>query len=56
MAILGIFYFRMLLLKAAVWALSGLLAFASVSFDYPAFAGTGAPAISIAQFVTIPPP
>jgi hypothetical protein len=55
MAILGVFYLRVLLFKAAVWALSGLLAFASLTFDYPALAGNGASVISIAPLVIIQP-
>jgi hypothetical protein len=53
MAILGLFYLRVLLFKSAVWALSGLLAFASMTFDYPAVAGNGASVISIAPLVII---
>jgi hypothetical protein len=56
MAILGVFYFRVLLFKAAVWALSGLLAFASLTFDFPALAGNGASVISIAPLAIIQPP
>jgi hypothetical protein len=55
MAILGVFSLQVLLFKAAVWALSGLLAFAAGTFDYPALAGNGASIISIAPLVVIQP-
>jgi hypothetical protein len=56
MAMFGMFYLRVLLFKAAIWALSGLLTFASLTFDYPALAGNGASVISIAPLVIIQPP
>jgi hypothetical protein len=55
MAELGLFYLRMLLFKAAVWMLSGLLAFASMNFDLPALSDDHASVISIATFSIIQP-
>jgi hypothetical protein len=55
MAFFGVFYFRVLLLKAAGWMLGGLLSAAASNFDYPALAAA-VPVSLIAPLAIIAPP
>jgi hypothetical protein len=56
MACFGVFYFHDLLLKAAGWALSGMLAMGAATFDYPAFAGDAVMPFSLsAPFAIVAP-
>jgi hypothetical protein len=56
MACFGVFYFHDLLLKAAAWALSGMLAMGAATFDYPAFAGDAVMPFSLsAPFAIVAP-
>jgi hypothetical protein len=56
MAFLGAFFFQVLLLKAAGWILTGILAMGAAAFDYPAFAdGAVIPISLIAPFSIVAP-
>jgi hypothetical protein len=56
MAFVGVFYFQVVLLKAAGWVLSGILAMGAATFDYPAFAGDAVTPISLSAPFAIAAP
>lgn len=56
MACFGELYFRVLLLKAAGWVLTGILAMGAAMFDYPALAGDAVMPFSLsAPFAIVAP-
>jgi hypothetical protein len=56
MACFGVFYFRVLLVKAAGWLLSAMLTLGAATFDYPAFAGHTAIPFSQIELAIVAPP